>query len=78
MTTLEIFISSFIPIICGIFYFVMTDIYKRLGDQELRLRNAITDKDVRAIIADKIDPLKEDIHEIKQKLDRLIELREKK
>jgi len=56
----------------------MTDIYKRLGDQELRLRNAITDKDVRAIIADKIDPLKEDIHEIKQKLDRLIELREKK
>ena len=74
----ELIVSSILPLVCGVMYFILGNIYKKLSDHELRLRSAITDRDVRLLVADKIDPLKEDIHEIKNKLDRLIELREKR
>lgn len=78
MTTIELLVSGIFPLICGILFFTLGNIYKKLSDQENRLRAAITDKDVRLLISDKIDPIKEDIHEIKEKLDKLIELRERK
>ena len=78
MTTIELLISGILPLIFGILFFLLGNIYKKLNDFDARMRGAVTDKDVRILISDKIDPLKEDIHEIKQKLDKLIELRERK
>lgn len=78
MTTIELLLSGILPLISGVIFFMLGNIYKKLNDHEERLRKAVSDQDVRILISDKIDPLKEDIHEIKQKLDKLIELREKK
>ncbi len=78
MTTLEILLSTILPLIFSATFAGIAHLNRRISEMDVRLRNVVSDKDVRILINDKIDPIKEDIHEIKQKLDKLIELREKK
>lgn len=54
--------------------FVMKNIFKRLEILEDKLDKAVTEQNVRALLADKIDPIKEDVGEIKQALIKIYEL----
>lgn len=42
----------------------------RITKMESKMEKMITKDDIRELLSDKIDPLKEDIQEIKQKLDK--------
>ncbi len=63
-------ISSIMLIIGG---FVKT-IYGRVDHLEKQLPMKLDQQEVRQIVADKIDPMREDIHEIKAKLDRVMDI----
>lgn len=54
-------------------YFVRA-ILKRLDVVEAKLEKTITESEVRQLLADKIEPLREDVLEIKRKIDRIFDL----
>lgn len=62
------------PIIVGIGTYVMRDFVSRIADLEHKMENKVTDAQVRQTMEDNIGPLREDMQEVKQKLDKLFEL----
>ena len=50
----------------------------RLSTLEIEMPKKLDQSEVRQIVADKIDPIREDIHEIKEDLTKLIDLMIKK
>ena len=61
------------PLILAMGSFLFNSIWKRLDALEARVQTAMTEAAVRQVINDKIDPLREDIIEIKQKLNQLLD-----
>ena len=61
-------------LLCGMGAFVMKNIFNRLEVLEDKMNKTVTEQDVRTILSDKIDPLKEDVHEIKQAIVKIYEL----
>ncbi len=53
---------------------IVKHIYTKLYELDNRLRDATSIKEVRILIDDKINPLRDDIYEIKVKLDKMIDL----
>jgi hypothetical protein len=71
-------ISYILPIILstllGMSAFIMKSVFTRLDTLEQKINQAVTEEDVRSLLVDKIDPIKEDIHEIKQAIMKLYDL----
>lgn len=73
--TLKLMLSYVvIPIIITIVGFIMRTIHSRIDHLEKLVPTKLDQAEVRQIVADKIDPLREDIHEIKAKLDRVMDI----
>lgn len=51
----------------------MKSIFSRLDILEKDIHNKVEEEKVRQLLADKIDPVREDIQELKNKLDRLMD-----
>ena len=66
-------ISIAFPIIIAMFCMVIRNMYTRISDMDRRIRTSLSDREVRRLIDDKIDPIREDIHEIKIKLEKLLD-----
>jgi uncharacterized UPF0160 family protein len=58
-----------IPIIA--YFFKST--FQRLANLENKMESTVSESRVRQLMLDQILPLKEDLHEIKQKIDRIFE-----
>lgn len=54
-------------------YFV-NSVMGRLKTVEEKVDHKTSEEDVRRILADKIDPVREDIHELKIKIDKIVDL----
>lgn len=52
----------------------MRTLMQRLAEVERELPLKVTEEQTRQIVSDKIDPLREDIGELKAKLDRIVDL----
>ena len=73
-------ISIIIPILVGLAMFILRNLNskidkvdKRIDKQEDRLRNAITEQEVRRILEDKLSPIAEDISEVKGLVNTLLQ-----
>ena len=75
---MDTLISYILPIILstllGMSAFIMKSVFTRLDTLEQKINQAVTEEDVRSLLVDKIDPIKEDIHEIKQAIMKLYDL----
>lgn len=71
------FLSALPGIITTIGLGALCTIYRketsRIDELEEIVSRHVTDKHVRQILADKLDPIKEDLSEIKSKLDRIFD-----
>lgn len=63
-----------IPVIGSLIAFVGRSIMIRLDVLEDQMQTKVNEQTVRTILSDKMDPLKEDIHEIKETLNKFIEI----
>lgn len=63
-----------IPALLGIGGFVMRSYVSRIDALEQVSKTKLDEPQIRQIIADKIDPIREDVQELKVKLDTIIEL----
>ncbi len=63
-----------VSLILGIGAFVMKTVHSRIDVLERELPHKLNEPAVRQIVSDKIDPIREDIHEIKAKLDRVMDI----
>ena len=68
-----------IPILVGLCMFIVRNTYKRLDNMDTRLRTAVTEPEVRQILADKLLPIDiktayigDDVIEIKHSLDTIL------
>jgi flagellar motor component MotA len=74
---MEMFItiaSIVIPILAGIGAFFVRSIMSRIEKLEQDLNSVVTETQVRQMLSDKLDPVKEDMTEIKDSIKRLFEL----
>ena len=77
--TLRLFVTYVIvPIIFAIIGFITRNFHMRLDALEKEMPLKLSQGEVRQLVADKIDPIREDIHEIKEDLTKLIDLMIKK
>lgn len=72
MVSLDVLYYVIVPIGLTVAGYVMKSHLDRIQDLEKRVDTAIDETEVRTIIADKIDPIKEDIQEIKQTLNHIL------
>ena len=63
-----------IPIIIGIGRWLMQSLLNRLNVLEHQIDTKIDEPKVRQLLTDKIDPIQEDIAELKVRLDKIIDL----
>ena len=62
------------PIIFGLGAFIMRSAFKRLEEIEKNVLTKLDEQRVRQLLADKIDPLREDVHDLKSQLDKIYTL----
>lgn len=72
-TTRLVLIYVILPVVLGIGTFIMKSVFSRLDVLEKDIHNKVEEEKVRQLLADKIDPVREDIQELKNKLDRLMD-----
>lgn len=58
----------------GIFGYLVKDALGRLKRVEKSLEDKVTEQAVRQIVADKLDPIKEDLDEIKARVNQLLDM----
>lgn len=63
-----------VPIVFAIVGFITRNFHMRLETLEKEMPQKLDQNEVRQIIHDKVDPIKEDISEIKTNLNKLIDL----
>lgn len=63
-----------VPIVFTLIGFIARNFHMRLSQLEVEMPKKLDQSEVRQIVADKIDPIREDIHEIKEDLGKLIDL----
>jgi len=70
---MDLIISIAGPLIVGVFLFVLRSMHNRLGSVEDTQKQYMPKHEVRELIEDKIGGIREDITEIKNKIDKLFE-----
>ena len=63
-----------IPAVLGIGGYVMRSFVNRLDALEKRVQKTPDEEGVRLLVSDKLDPVREDIHELRGKIDRIFDL----
>lgn len=63
-----------IPTILGIGAWIMRSTINRISELEHQIRTKVEEDKVRVILNDKLDPIREDVHEIKVQINRLMDL----
>lgn len=63
-----------IPGIIGTVSYMIKTLLNRVESLEKEVPNKLDEREVRQLLGDKIDPLREDIHDLKGKIDRIMEL----
>lgn len=66
-------LSILSPIISGFVMYFIYSFNSRLTSLEDRIQSFVTDTEVRHILNDNLNPVREDIRDIRQKIDRLLE-----
>lgn len=72
--SIELILTITIPALAGFFIFIIKHLYSRVADLDRRVRDSIGEQEVRRLIDDKINPIRDDIHDIKLKLDKLVDM----
>jgi len=62
------------PTLLAIGGYMVQTVTSRLGKLEEDMSKKVSQEDVRQLVADKIDPIREDIHEVKTKLDKVMDI----
>lgn len=73
-TLKTILMTIALPGLLGLGGYMAQTVLSRITKLERELPQKVTEDDVRQIVSDKIDPIREDIHELKIKIDRIFEL----
>lgn len=71
---MELILAIAAPIIAGIFLFVLRSIHARLVKLEEQDKQYLSKADIRELINDKVDDIRADVREIKDKLEKLFYL----
>jgi hypothetical protein len=74
LETVELAVTGLLPVVVAVMFHIVSSLNSKIAEIDSRLRTAVSHSDVRLLIDDKINPLKEDIHEIKLKLDKLLDI----
>lgn len=74
ISTAQIFLYIIAPIVFGLVGYIMKTMINRLDTLEFRMQETITEPEVRIILDDKLDPIHEDLKEIKHSLNQLYEV----
>lgn len=74
METLITVASVVLPLFAGIIAYFVRNIMSRIEKLEQSLDTAVTEQQVRQILTDKIDPVKEDMSDIKDNIKKLFDL----
>lgn len=73
--TTRLFITYvLVPTVFAVVGFIARNFHVRLSSLETQIVRKLDQSEVRQIVSDKIDPIREDIHEIKEDLTKLIDL----
>lgn len=72
MSTELLILYILIPMITALIAVIGRGIMQRLSSLEERMLTRISEESVRIIVSDKLDPLKEDITEIKDTLNKIL------
>lgn len=73
-TTRLVLFYCVIPSAIGLGTWAMRSVMQRITDLEKSLPNKIEEEQVRTLLVDKLEPMREDIKELKDKVDKLIEM----
>lgn len=63
-----------LPLILGAGAYVVKSVLLRISELEEKVNDAVTETQVRQLLGDKIDPIKEDLEEIRLSINKLFEL----
>lgn len=64
--------AAFLSLVLGSVGYMIKNVFNRIA--ELEKRPAVTESQVRQLLADKIDPVKEDVSETRKSIDYLLNL----
>lgn len=70
----NILLYVILPGICGLVSFFIKSILNRITRIESILNTKVDEQEVRQLLADKVEPLREDVQELKVKLDKIIDI----
>lgn len=73
-TTIKIILYIVGPTVLGVTGYLYKSIINRIDELEEKIEKKVTETVVRQILADKLDPLREDLKEIKDSIRNLFEL----
>lgn len=71
---LQIGVFIGLPGVLAVLAWVFKNSLSRIEYIERKLEKTMSEADVRQIIADKLDPIREDVQEIRKKIDKLFDL----
>lgn len=71
---LHILLLVVLPVISGMVVYIMRNILTRIEELEHKSLEIVSETDVRQILADKLDPIHDDLKEIKDSLKQLYNL----
>jgi hypothetical protein len=69
-----VLIYALIPIVLGSGSYFIRNILMRISELERQIPIRVTDSQVRQLLTDKLDPLQSDITELKEKLDKIVDI----
>lgn len=72
--TRNLLLYAAIPIILGIGRYIMKSYIDRIDALERDMPHKLTESEVRVLMSDKVDPIKEDIQELKQQCQKILDI----
>lgn len=74
LPVLNLIIVIVIPIICGMVAYIVRNMIARIEALETKMERTVSEGGVRQILADKLDPIHDDLTEIKDSIKKLFDL----
>lgn len=75
---IKILVCAAVPTLIGIIGFFMKSILARIDILEKEIPSKLNETEVRQLLVDKIDPIREDIKDLQIKLDKIVDILLKK
>lgn len=70
----QVFLYVILPLVSGLGSFLLKTMHDRIDMLEKRMQDRMTEQEVRQLLGDKIDPVQENIKEMKEKMDKIYDL----